>query len=694
MSDNFRRLDADAGGIVEPARTWFAALRDGVRRCAARARLPFRNARPPPSAALAADGGTSPAAAASSEAQFALFVEHAPAAIAMFDRDMRYLAASRRMTADYGLPEGIGLIGRSHYEIFPEIPQRWRDIHARVLAGEELSCDEDPFLRADGRMDWIRWSMRPWRDAAGNIAGATLFSEVITGQVEARRARQVVEARLRENEERLRLALEGAQMGMWVWEVGTDRSVWNAREFELLGVPDTGGEVDTGRFFDCVHPDDLPELEKILAEVLRTGEDFAHEFRVVLPDGTIRWLAGRGRLLRGAAGARMLGTNWDVTDKKRAEAALRESEEHYRCTIELSPQNPWTADPTGAFISFTDRWLEWTGQSREDAVRLGWAHVVHPDDLPRCMQQWGHAVATGEPADVRYRLRMADGSYRWMRGRAFPRRGEPTAEHPEGPIIRWYGTTEDIDDQMRTEQQQRELKMELLHATRLTTMGEMAATLAHELAQPLAATAGYVEGCERLLRSGRPDARELVLAGLGEVLHQATRAGEILKRLRGFVRKGSEHETAAREPADLDALVREAAALALAGADRLGIRVIWELAPNLPPVVVDRVQVSQIVVNLVRNAVDALTQASRRELRIATAITADGETIAVSFADSGPGLPPEGGAGLFEPFVTTKHDGLGLGLKICRSIAEAHGGRIWAEPNQGGGAVFTFTLPL
>ena len=185
-----------------------------------------------------------------------------------------------------------------------------------------------------------------------------LFTEVITQQVEARRAREAVEAALRESEERLRLALDGAGMGMWAWDVKANRSVWNAREFALLGLTGADGEeVATSLLLDRIHLEDRPAFTSAADCALRTGDDFAHEFRVVLPDGTVRWLAGRGRVMRDEAGrpARMLGVNWDISDRKRAEGALAESEAHYRHAVELNPQVPFTADPSGVVDSFSDR---------------------------------------------------------------------------------------------------------------------------------------------------------------------------------------------------------------------------------------------------------------------------------------------------------------------------------------------------
>jgi PAS domain S-box-containing protein len=199
-------------------------------------------------------------ALAEREAQLAVFVEHAPAAIVMFDREMRYLAVSRRFVVDY-LPPGTQLIGRSHYESFPNIPQRWRDVHARVLAGEELSQDQDQYTRYDGRTEWVRWSMSPWRRANGDVGGALLFAEIITKQVEARRA-------LAESEERLRLAQLCTGVGIWDWNLRTGGLTWTPQLQAIFGL-DAETVTRYADFREWVHPDDIAAVEANRDEALR-----------------------------------------------------------------------------------------------------------------------------------------------------------------------------------------------------------------------------------------------------------------------------------------------------------------------------------------------------------------------------------------------------------------------------------------
>jgi two-component system sensor kinase FixL len=218
-------------------------------------------------------------------------------------------------------------------------------------------------------------------------------------------------------------------------------------------------------------------------------------------------------------------------------------------------------------------------------------------------------------------------------------------------------------------------------------MGEMASTLAHELNQPLSAIANYLRGSRRLLDAGNADPA-IVSSALDKAADQALRAGEIIRRLRNFVARSEEQRSV--EP--VTKLVEEASALALVGAKEHRVQVNFKIDPAVPTVLVDRVQIQQVLVNLIRNAVDAMMVSERRLLTISSRPAPD-EMVEIAVSDTGPGIDPSLKESLFQPFHTTKANGMGVGLSICRSIVEAHGGRIVAEANDGGGAVLRFTVP-
>ncbi|HXW23279.1 MAG TPA: PAS domain S-box protein [Xanthobacteraceae bacterium] len=249
------------------------------------------------------------------------------------------------------------------------------------------------------------------------------------------------------------------------------------------------------------------------------------------------------------------------------------------------------------------------------------------------------------------------------------------------------GFVRDLTERQETESRLQELQSELVHISRLTAMGEMASTLAHELNQPLSAIANYLKGVRRLLERADGAPSPVIADAVGKAADQALRAGDIVRRLREFVARGESE----RRVESLPKLVEEASALALVGAKEQGIRVRTHYDVDVDLVLADKVQVQQVLLNLMRNAVEAMAGSPRRELLISTT-SADAMAV-INVADSGMGIDAEMAAQLFQPFVTTKPHGMGVGLSISRTIVEAHGGRIWTEPNPGGGTIFRFTLP-
>jgi len=248
------------------------------------------------------------------------------------------------------------------------------------------------------------------------------------------------------------------------------------------------------------------------------------------------------------------------------------------------------------------------------------------------------------------------------------------------------GFIRDLTERQKTEGRLQELQTELVHISRLTAMGEMASALAHELNQPLSAIANYMKGARRLLESHSDDDSVVIRDAMEKAAEQSLRAGQIIRRLRDFVARGESE----RRIESVKKLVEEASALALVGAKEHGVRVKFQIDPARDLVLVDKVQIQQVLLNLIRNAIEAMEQSTRRELLIAS--RPDGELVEVSVADTGPGIATEVAGQLFQPFVTTKRYGMGVGLSISRSIVESHGGQIVVEPNQGGGTVFRFTM--
>ncbi|MDR3538546.1 MAG: PAS domain S-box protein [Acetobacteraceae bacterium] len=251
----------------------------------------------------------------------------------------------------------------------------------------------------------------------------------------------------------------------------------------------------------------------------------------------------------------------------------------------------------------------------------------------------------------------------------------------------YTGFVRDLTERQYTQARLQELQEDLLHVSRLRAMGQMAAALSHELNQPLTATTNYLNAVLRLMDVEVPDMARIRQA-ITLAAQQTMRSGEIIRRLRAFVARGE----VVRQPEAIGKLIEEASALALVGAKERGVTVRMGTDTALPPVMVDRVQIQQVLLNLIRNAVEAMEAGSVRELTLEAILWDSMVTVAVT--DTGSGIPPAIEAQLFQPFVTTKRDGMGIGLSVCRTIVEAHGGRLWVEPNPAGGTVFRFTLPL
>ncbi|MBN9553991.1 MAG: PAS domain S-box protein, partial [Alphaproteobacteria bacterium] len=249
------------------------------------------------------------------------------------------------------------------------------------------------------------------------------------------------------------------------------------------------------------------------------------------------------------------------------------------------------------------------------------------------------------------------------------------------------GFVRDLTERQQTQQKLQELQAELVHMARFTALGEMASTLAHELNQPLTAVASYLNGARRLIDGGKAADLPLARSALESAAEQALRAGQIIRRLREFVARGESD----RHEEDIRALTEEASALALVGARELGIRFNFDVGEDVPGVLVDKIQIQQVLLNLMRNAIEAMAESDVRELGV-TIDRLGEDMVQIDVADTGSGIRPDIAAQLFQPFVTSKRYGMGVGLSISRTIVEAHGGNLWAEPRTGGGTIFHMTL--
>lgn len=373
----------------------------------------------------------------------------------------------------------------------------------------------------------------------------------------------------------------------------------------------------------------------------------------------------------------------DITEQKAATTALARSELHLRSILATVPDAMVVIDERGTILSFSAAAERLFGYDEREVTGRNISMLMPTPDRERHDAYVERYCRTGERRIIGIG-RIVVGRRR--DGSEFPMELSVGEARSDGHRL-FTGFIRDLTDKQRAELRLKELQSELIHVSRLSAMGTMASTLAHELNQPLTAIANYTEAGRHLLSEATADSGEMLKEALEETAKEALRAGNIVRRLREFVARGEVD----KRVEELPHVIEEASRLALIGARERGVRTFFDLDPNAIEVLVDRVQISQVLVNLLRNAVEALAPEQTRDIAITTR-REQGGMVRVSVSDTGPGIDPAVAPQLFEAFASTKDKGMGLGLSICRTIVEAHGGRIWAERREGGGSVFHFTV--
>jgi PAS domain S-box-containing protein len=363
-------------------------------------------------------------------------------------------------------------------------------------------------------------------------------------------------------------------------------------------------------------------------------------------------------------------------------ATIQTREDFLRLVINTIPGMVWSGLPDGSFDFINEPWLTYLGCSWEElTTRGGLRSVVHPDDVLAADARWLETRSSGKHIDHELRMRRADGQYHWFLTRAMPLHDE------RGNIVRWYGTATDIEDFKRAEEARQQAQSDLAHVSRVTTMGELTASLAHEVNQPIAASLMNAGSCVRWLAADPPNLEE-ARAAASRIVEDGKRATEIVGRIRLLFMKGAPR----REWVDVNDLIREMSVLLRSETARYAISVRTELAADLPQVMGDRVQLQQVLMNLMMNSIDAMKHVTGiRDLAI-TSKRGDNGHLLVSVSDTGVGLPQQADH-IFKAFFTTKDHGIGMGLSISRSIVESHGGHLWAADYASPGASFSLTLP-
>jgi PAS domain S-box-containing protein len=566
---------------------------------------------------------------------------------------------------------GQGMLGRIHAEDRQRTLAQWT---SQIPAGHEVTVEFR--VQASDRVRWVHLKSAPLRGGDGQLLGHV-------GSVVDVTEEKLATDELRASEERLRLALTAADMRTWDW----DMTSGTLRRLQSVGggqpVEETVQQSLAG-LFAWVHPEDRQKVSQAVQRAIEDDADLDPEFRVVSAENEVRWVNVRGRVIKDQQGnaQRIVGVTADITARKQAEESLRQSEERYRLLVEHAPDAIFVHD--GERVVFiNDAGMRLFGATdRNQIVDRPVVDLVHPDSQDAVRQRMQEILEQNRAVPVlEEKVLRLDG-------------GVVDADVTATPCI-YEGKRavqvmmRDISDRRRAEQALREHQSQLAHVMRLNTMGQMLSELAHEINQPLYAIANYSSACKQMLQSQGGDYPSDVLRWMQQISDQANRAGEILRRISRFVRKESPEQTVE----SLNTLVRSTVELVEIDARVNRGRVRLDLPEPSPRVRVDRIQIEQVLVNLLRNAFEALEETQKDRVITVSAKRQNGDVL-IAVRDRGRGLSPSEQVKLFDAFFTTKPEGMGMGLPISRSIIEAHGGELWAAPNPDRGMTFYFTLPL
>ncbi|HWO36268.1 MAG TPA: PAS domain S-box protein, partial [Candidatus Acidoferrum sp.] len=491
---------------------------------------------------------------------------------------------------------------------------------------------------------------------------------------------------LAEREARIRRLVEGDIIGVFIWDL--KGRIYEANETFLRMMGCGREDLAAGRlnWRELTPPEWHETDERHLQDVRKTGRVPPFEKEYFRKNGT------RVPILLGAVSfdedqSQGVAFVLDLTERKRAEEAARRSEKELRDVLEQVPAMVFAVLEDGSYSYVSTQWYDYTGQSKAETINEGWQKAIHSEDAEQHMAKYSIAVADGQPFESEVRLRRAaDGQYRWFLIRVTPLRDEA------GNVVKWYGFISDIEDRKRAEQERerlRKLEAELAHMNRVSIMGELTASIAHEINQPLTVVVSNANACARMLSTASPDLDEVRLA-VGDIADYGRRASEVLARIRGQLKKSP----SAKSPLNIGDVIVEVLPLLRGELEKRRTKLDTHLQSNLPLVLGDRIGLQQVLINLLMNGIESMSSIMDRPrvLTVQSRVVESGE-VEVAVRDCGVGISVNQMRSLFDPFFTTKPGGMGMGLPISRSIIEAHGGKLWASSNANCGARFQFTLP-
>lgn len=555
-------------------------------------------------------------------------------------------------------------------------------------------------VHSDGTIKYIHGVGHPVFGATGEVVEYVGTAVDVTGRKRSEEA-------LRQSERNLAEAQRLTHTGSFIWDVRTKQALYLSDEWYRVYGFDIeaeqaaaagNGELERAvprmlieghaweERLQRIHPEDRPMWQAEVDRAIQQKSDYDFDFRILLPNGATKYLHTIGHPVVNHAGnvVQFTGSVTDITERKRAERALRDSEELKRRIIESSTDCIKVLDLEGNLLFMSSGGQQLLEiDDIQPYLNTCWIDFWQPEDRPRVIESIATARAGGIGTFQAF-CPSAKGIPRWWDVITTP------ICNADGQPEQLLSVSRDVTERKRAEaelERMHQMEADLAHINRVSTLGELAASLAHELNQPIAAAITNANTCLRWLRREQPDIEEAVEAAM-RIVKDGTRASDIINRLRSFYKQGMPPE---RELIDVNDVAREILVLLRGEATRYSISIRTELDGNAPPVTADRVQLQQVFMNLILNGIEAMKDTAG-ELTIKSQRTDDNRLL-VSISDTGIGLPAEKADQIFNAFFTTKPQGTGMGLAITRSIIESHGGRLWATPNSGRGVTFSFTLP-
>jgi PAS domain S-box-containing protein len=591
--------------------------------------------------------------------------------------------------------------------LHPDDREPTRQFWTESVAGRQPYDVEYRIRRSDGTYGWFKTRGTPIRDNDGRIVRwigtctditdrKRAEQELRERELELRQARDLLEIKvmertkeLRRNEAYLAEAQKLSKTGSFGWNVFGGGIYWSEETFRIF---EYGPETRPGLQFvlERTHPEDRVRVQQLIDRASQNAKDFDIEHRLLMPDGSVKHVHVVGHLLETGQPRKteLVGAIIDITERKRAEVALRQTEAYLEEAQRLTHTGSWAwnvARRENVHWSQEQYRLfgldpETNSPSFEKAFQR-----IHPEDQATFNKVVERAIRERSDFEVNFRIVLPDGSTKYIRSVGHP------VFSASGELVEFVGTGIDMTERRQAEKERerlRQVQADLAHINRATTMGELTASLAHEINQPIAAAATDARTCLRWLAREQPDIGE-ARESAARMVNAVTRAADIISRLRQLFKKGTPQTSLV----DVSEVIQEMVVLLRSEASRHSVSILTEVSEDLPRLVADRVQLQQVLMNLMLNGIEAMQDTKSGGQLTIRSLRGEGGQSLISVSDTGKGLPPDQADQIFNAFFSTKAQGTGMGLSISRSIIESHGGRLWATSNSGRGATFNFTLP-